>query len=139
MNAILPVCRDHIGRPGDLTSDQVEGGPGQQDTVEAIAQRLTPGNIHPNKVALNHVVARQATFHRHAALGIAGDDVAGGGVRAADDVSWNAADANPGKRIAEASGSAHVRADEIALDDGATSATAPDVDAAILVGRNDIP
>ena len=78
------VARNHVPRAGGSSADGVVRSAGDQDAVEAIGPGRAPGGVQADVVPFDDV-ARRTRFQPHAPVGIAGNDVALGGGRPADD------------------------------------------------------
>lgn len=104
-----------------------------------LGRRVRAGRIQPDEVA-EHDVGDGVRVHGHAALTVAGDDVARGGVGAADGVESAERDAEAGEAVAEIGAPGEVGADEIALDDvtGGVGIGGEDIHAALAVPGDDV-
>src|SRR5262249_26491973 len=79
------VAGDDVAGAGLRAADGVAGRVGDLQAV-AVAQARRPGRGQADGVALDHVAGRAAIADRHPVAGVAGDDVAGPRIGAADGV-----------------------------------------------------
>ena len=111
----LYVSRNHVARcccrPADAVAARL-----QQDSGPQITQRLGPGDVGANEVALDHVGRAVAAGEIDAVVGVAGDDVACPRQCSTNRVARRTVHRHAHDAVAQRIGPRGIHTDEVALD-----------------------
>ena len=91
-HAALGVARDDVASGGMATADEVGRGRVLDHHAVRVGHSERAGDVGADIVALDEVIRRARVGDQDAVAGVAGDDVAGAGRRAAHDVGDRPAD-----------------------------------------------
>src|SRR5262249_30184798 len=113
--ALKAAGGDDVTRPGVRAADDVVGRAFDEDALKVVAHRNSAGNVDADQVSLHHVPVRAAE-EGDAVAGVAGDDIAGAGLRPADRVLRGHEGCDAVESIAHVDCAGNVRADVVPLD-----------------------
>ena len=134
VESALGIAGNHIARARHGAANQVPHRAKDGHAIDHVGQRVGAVDFSADEIAADPVVAGEAVVDVEPALAIAGDDVARGDVRAANQIGWPRQE-NAVVGVAQAGCSGRVRADEVALHHVAARAVPRDVEARLVAGN----
>ena len=93
-DAVLLVVSNHVGGREGQAADGIRRRVKDGDAVAVAGRCVGAGDVGAYEVALNQIEAGAATTNDHASTAVAGDDVAGTGIRAANNIPRSIRDNN---------------------------------------------
>src|SRR5262249_41466166 len=137
-DAFIGVAGDDVAGPGSRPAHDVVAGPALDHHAVSVGQGGGAGGVGADAVALHHVAGRTLAGDPDAAVGVAGDDVAGAGGRPAHGVAASPDIDHHAILVGQGVGAGGLGADAVALHHVAGRAAVGDPDAAVGVAGDDV-
>lgn len=130
------VPRDEVPGAFRGASDDVVRNTADSNAVAEVPDGNRAGHVDANVVSGNRVPRRGLVANQHAALAVAGDDIAGGRFRSTDDVVGRSADPNSKRRVSQSGRSRDIGPDEVALHEVGVGGGAGQFNADMIPGNH---